>query len=152
MTRGLVIGIDPGLSGAIACYGPDGYRSEEMPVMRTGVKNKQCVNPLGVKDILLSMGSGTVYLERVRSMPGQGVVSVFSFGDTFGCLRAVVAVLGYPIVQVTPQKWKKYYTLSSDKEQARARAIEMFPKENFNRKKDSDRAEALLIAYYGSQQ
>jgi len=152
MTEKLFIGIDPGLSGAIACYGPDGYYSEPMPIMSAGAKGKNCVNPMGVKELLLTMGRGTVYLERVRSMPGQGVSSVFSFGDTFGCLRGVVAAMGYSVVQVTPQKWKKHFRLTSDKEQCRARAIELFPDENFNLKKDADRAEALLIAYYGYQQ
>lgn len=148
----MTIGIDPGLKGAIAVYDRDGYRSEEMPIMAKNGKGKNCINAVGVVEILRSMGKQSVYLEKVHSMPGQGVASMFSMGDSYGCLRGVIMTLGYPLVLVTPQTWKKYYTLGKDKEQCRARAIEMFPDENFNRKKDVDRAEALLIAYYGANQ
>jgi crossover junction endodeoxyribonuclease RuvC len=148
----MTIGIDPGLGGAIAVYDADGYRSEEMPVMATGAKGKRCINPLGVKELLQAMGNQTVYLEKVHSMPQNGGAANFSFGDSFGCLRGVIMTMGYPLVLVTPQMWKKHYRLTSDKEMCRARAIELFPEESFNRKKDVDRAEALLIAYYGVNQ
>jgi crossover junction endodeoxyribonuclease RuvC len=148
----MAIGIDPGIQGAVAVYDSDGYWSEEMPVMATGAKGKRCVNPVGVKAILRTMGKQTVFLEKVHSMPQNGGAANFSFGDSFGCLRGVIMTMGYPLVLVTPQVWKKHYRLTSDKEQCRARAIELFPEENLNRKKDADRAEALLIAYYGAQQ
>lgn len=108
-----------------------------------------CINPLGVKEILQSMGKQTVYLEKVHSMPKNGGAANFSFGDSYGVLRATCLVLGYPLVLVTPQEWKKHYKLTKEKEPCRAKAIELFPEENFNLKKDIDRAEAILIAYYG---
>lgn len=148
----MTIGIDPGITGAIAVYGSDGYYSEEMPVMAVGAKGKRCINPLGVRDLLLTMGKHTVYLEKVHSMPQNGGAANFSFGDSYGVLRATCLVLGYPLVLVTPQIWKKYFKLTSKKEVCRARAIELFPEENFNLKKDVDRAEAMLIAYYGACQ
>lgn len=148
----MTIGIDPGITGAIAVHDQNGYWAEEMPIMATGAKGKKCINPLGVKELLITMGKQTVYLEKVHAMPKNGSNANFSMGDSFGCLRGVIMTLGYPLVLVTPQMWKKHFRLTSDKEQCRARAIELFPEENFNRKKDADRAEAMLIAYYGSQQ
>lgn len=147
-----IIGIDPGITGGIAVYGPDGYWSEQMPVMAVGAKGRRCVNPLGVKDLLETMGHSVVYLEKVHSMPKNGGAANFSFGDSFGCLRGVVMSMGYPLVLVTPQTWKKHFKLTKDKEMCRARAIELFPLDNFNLKKDIDRAEAMLIAFYGAQQ
>ena len=148
------VGIDPGLNGAIAVYNKDGYYAEQMPVMAVGKKGKRQVNPLGVKAILQLMGKHTVYLESVHSMPQNGSAANFSFGDSFGVVRATCLVLGYPLVLVTPQAWKKHYGIVKDekKEQARALAISLFPEEDFNLKKDSDRAEAMLIAYYGVKQ
>lgn len=148
----MTIGIDPGITGAIAVLDDNGYWSEEMPTMATGAKGRRCVNPLGVRDILLSMGKQTVYLEKVHAMPVNGSVANFSMGSSFECVRTVCMLLGFPLVLVTPGSWKKHFKLTKDKEMCRARAIELFPEESFQRKKDVDRAEAMLIAYYGSQQ
>ena len=148
----MTIGIDPGIHGGVAVYNEDGYRSEEMPFMATGAKGRNCINPVGLKAILQLMGKQTVYLERVHSMPRDGVTRAFSLGDSFGCIRGVIMTLGYPLILVTPQIWKKHFKLTSDKELCRAKAIQLFPDEDLNRKKDVDRAEALLIAYYGAQQ
>lgn len=146
----MAIGIDPGLGGAIAVYGLDGYYAERMPTMATNAKGKRCVNPLGVKDLLVTMGKQTVYLEKVHAMPKNGSIANFSMGSSFECVRTCCLLLGFPLVVIKPTVWKKYYRLTSDKEQCRARAIELFPEENLNLKKDVDRAEALLIAYYGA--
>lgn len=148
----MTIGIDPGVTGAVAVFNKDGYWSEDMPVITMGTKNRYCINPIGLKELLINMGKQTVYLERVHAMPKNGGIGNFSMGDSFGAIRATCMTLGYPLVLVTPQSWKKFYNLSAKKEQCRARAVELFPEENFNRKKDIDRAEAMLIAHYGYHQ
>ena len=150
----MIIGIDPGLTGAVAVIGED-VEVHDIPVMARGKgqgRVKAQVNAAGLVELLdLSVDGGRadVYLERVASMPGQGVASMFSMGDTFGCIRGVCAALGYTVYLITPQEWKKAYKLGSDKEVIRAKAIELYPKAPLSRKKDHNRAEALLIARYG---
>jgi crossover junction endodeoxyribonuclease RuvC len=148
----MTIGIDPGITGAIAVYNADGYYSEDMPVMDKGAKGRRQINPLGIKNLLMMMGKQDVYLEMVHAMPVNGSQANFSMGDSFGSIRATVLTLGFPLVLVPPRTWKKYYHLTAKKEHARARAIELFPEEDFHFKRDVDRAEALLIAYYGAKQ
>ena len=159
----LIIGIDPGLSGALALMGNAGLLAlSDIPVMAKGkgsgkVKNE--VNAAGLNALLKEWVSGhaddvLVVIERVSSMPGQGVASMMSLGDTVGCIRGVVAARGYPVHWVTPQTWKKHYTLTAGKdvdgkELARAKAIQLFPEADLVRKKDHNRAEAVLIARWG---
>jgi len=150
-----MIGIDPGITGAIAFINGNGYLVEDLPVMANGkgtAKIKNCINPAALAELIkLNSDVGEqIYLERVSSMPGQGVASMFSMGDTFGSIRAVCAVLNRSLVIITPQEWKKYYKLGKDKELARAKAIQLFPDAPLSRKKDHNRAEALLIANYGA--
>jgi crossover junction endodeoxyribonuclease RuvC len=145
------IGIDPGLSGAIAIISGDKYEVHDIPIMQKGagtVKNE--INAKGMADILRKHVNypPTAAIERVNAMPGQGVSSVFSLGDSFGACRSVIACQGYPYVYITPTEWKKHYKLTSDKEEARALAIKMFPDAELHLKKHIDRAEALLIAAY----
>ena len=147
----MIVGIDPGLTGAIAFLDGESYFVEDMPVMARGKgagKVKNQVNPSELYTLLAMRGVKLACVERVSSMPGQGVAGVFSLGDTFGCIRGVIAAIGIPLELVTPQKWKKYYNIGSDKEIVRARAIERFPKAELSRKKDHNRSEALLIARY----
>jgi len=150
----MIIGIDPGLTGAIAFIGRDGYLVEDLPTMANGkgkAKVKRQIDPGELFHMLRTMGDEAeqVYIERMASMPGQGVQTMFSLGDTFGCIRSVVALAGIPMEIISSQIWKKSYGLTSDKELARAKAIELFPTAGLSRKKDHNRAEALLIANYG---
>ena len=150
-----IIGIDPGLTGAVARISIDGAEVVDLPVMANGkgsskVKNQVNASELArILDELASPDGTIVFLERISSMPGQGVASMFSMGDTFGCIRGVCGALWLPTEVVTPQKWKKHFMLGADKEVVRARAIEAFPEQPLGRKKDHNRAEALLIAKYG---
>jgi crossover junction endodeoxyribonuclease RuvC len=153
MVKHQYIGIDPGLSGAIAIlWDDDAYEVSDIPIMSKGfgtVKNE--INAGGMKDILAAAivaGNVVAVLERVNAMPGQGVSSVFSLGDSFGSCRSVLACLDIPTLYVAPTQWKKHYGLTSDKEQARALAIRLFPKADLKLKKHIDRAEALLMALY----
>ena len=156
----LVIGIDPGLSGAIAFLPLDPTAGlpwvEDMPVIghsKSGfVKNAadvvalaKLLEPFGMS------GQAAVYLERVNAFPGQGVGSVFSLGMSFWGAAGVVAACGLPLHLVEPKDWKRHFRLSADKELARALASRYYPSVNLTRKKDHGKAEALLIARYGME-
>jgi crossover junction endodeoxyribonuclease RuvC len=148
----ITIGIDPGLSGAIGILDEGRYVDVvDMPIVSKGsgsVKNE--VDPAGLIKILRSYAPADEYvmavLERVNAMPGQGVSSVFSLGDSFGCARSAIAACRFEMTYIAPAQWKKHFKLTSDKEMSRALAIRMFPDAPLNLKKHSDRAEALLMA------
>ena len=148
----ITIGIDPGLSGAIGVLRDGNYVTVlDMPIVAKGsgsVKNE--VDPAGLATLLRQHVPAdeavAVALERVNAMPGQGSSSIFSLGDSFGCARAVVAACRFELIYVTPVKWKKHFSLSSQKELNRALATRLFPEAPLNLKKHVDRAEALLMA------
>ena len=151
-----IIGIDPGLSGGIAILDDlkifDIY---DMPIMSEGKKNKNQLNSAQLVNIirknLIPSGDTFLIVEQVSAMPGQGVTSMFNFGQTFGSIKGICAALNLPIFFVRPAKWKKHFDLiNSQKDSSRVKAIEMFPKFSpmFSRKKDSNKADAILIANY----
>jgi hypothetical protein len=145
-----ILGIDPGISGAIAFYFsefPERVSTEDMPVAGGDVD----ANTLSRR--LTIMTPDICVMERVGAMPGQGVSSTFKFGRAFGTAIGVVGALKLPLVFVTPAKWKAHFRLTADKEQGRALALRMFPAagEQFERRKDHHRAEAALIARYGAE-
>lgn len=148
----ITIGIDPGLTGAIAILNCGKYVNVfDMPIIAKGsgvVKNE--VDPAGLirllRENVLPEEDVSVALERVNAMPGQGSSSIFSLGDSFGCARSSVAACRFEMVYMTPTVWKKHFKLTSDKELCRAFAIKMFPDAPLNLKKYTDRAEALLMA------
>jgi crossover junction endodeoxyribonuclease RuvC len=148
----LVVGVDPGLTGAIG-FLRDGVfvAVEDMPTVLKGVGSvKSEVSPAGLKTLIrerLQPGESVVaVLERVGAMPGQGVSSVFSLGDSFGCARSVLATAGFETHLVSPVTWKKYYKLTADKELSRALAVKIWPSAPLHLKKHDGRAEALLLA------
>lgn len=149
----IVIGIDPGLKGAMAKLVNDSPAwTADLPTMdRPSGKGRQ-INGACLAEQLRHRNEVRVFIERVSAMPGQGVTGVFSFGFTAGVIDGVCAALGLPVEYVSPQVWKRHHgLLGKDKEASRARAIRMFPAlaGQLSRKKDADRAEALLIAAYG---
>ena len=154
----LIIGIDPVISGAI-CFFEDGHVKEiiDMPVMADGKKNKRQINgPQIYNEILnrinkLQKKDIIVVIEQVSAMPGQGVTSMFNFGQSFGILKGICSAMQISVYFVRPAKWKKYFNLiNSEKDASRTRAIEIFPyySSNLSRKKDSNKADAILIASY----
>ena len=130
----LIIGIDPGISGSI-CFFEDGKILEviEMPVMTEGKKNKKQVNGAQIYNEFLKIINGKdneirVVIEQVSAMPGQGVTSMFNFGQSFGILKGICSAMQLPMFFVRPAKWKKYFNLiNSQKDASRTRAIEIFP-------------------------
>ena len=154
-----IIGIDPGLSGAIAIL-EDGKIKElfDMPVMPDGKKNKRQLNSALlvklIKQNIESLENTIMIVEQVNAMPGQGVTSMFNFGQTFGAIKGICAAIGLPIFFVRPAKWKKHFELiNSSKDASRTKAIEMYPSisEQLSRKKDVNKSDALLIARYYSE-
>ena len=154
----LIIGIDPGISGSI-CFFEDGKILEviEMPVMTEGKKNKKQVNGAQIYNEFSNRinkkkdDEVRVVIEQVSAMPGQGVTSMFNFGQSFGILKGMCSAMQLPMYFVRPAKWKKYFNLiNSEKDASRTKAIEIFPyfSSNLARKKDSNKADAILIASY----
>ena len=154
----LIIGIDPGISGSI-CFFQDGKIVEvvEMPTMTEGKKNKkqvngsQIFNEISEKIKKLDRKEIKVVIEQVSAMPGQGVTSMFNFGQSFGILKGICSAMQLPMYFVRPAKWKKYFNLiNSEKDASRTRAIEIFPyfSSQLSRKKDSNKADAILIASF----
>ena len=151
-----IIGIDPGLSGGIAILDDlkifDIY---DMPIMSEGKKNKNQLNSAQLVNIIkkniISNGDTFLIVEQVSAMPGQGVTSMFNFGQTFGSIKGICAALNLPIFFVRPAKWKKHFDLiNSSKDASRTKVIEMYPSisPRLSKKKDVNKADAILIARY----
>ena len=151
-----IIGIDPGLSGGIAILDDlkifDIY---DMPIMSEGKKNKNQLNSAQLVNIikknLIPNGNTFLIVEQVSAMPGQGVTSMFNFGQTFGSIKGICAALNLPIFFVRPAKWKKHFDLiNSSKDASRTKVIEMYPSisPRLSKKKDVNKADAILIARY----
>ena len=131
----LIIGIDPGISGAI-CFFDNGKILDviEMPTMNEGKKNKRQVNGAQIYNEILkrinkiSNEDIRVVVEQVSAMPGQGVTSMFNFGQSFGIIKGICSAMRLSVYFVRPVKWKKYFNLiNSGKDASRTRAIEIFP-------------------------
>ena len=154
----LIIGIDPGITGSI-CFFEDGKIVDvvEMPNMAEGKKNKKQVNgaqiyyEISLRTKSLKKEEIKVVIEQVSAMPGQGVTSMFNFGQSFGILKGICSAMQLPMYFVRPTKWKKYFNLiNSEKDASRTKAIEVFPyfSSQLLRKKDSNKADAILIASF----
>ena len=154
----LIIGIDPGISGSI-CFFENGKILDvvEMPTMTEGKKNKRQANGSQIYNEIIKRINKTekqnirVIIEQVSAMPGQGVTSMFNFGQSFGILKGICSAMQLPMYFVRPAKWKKYFGLiNSEKDASRTKAIEMFPyfSSQLSKKKDSNKADAILIASF----
>ena len=153
-----IIGIDPGLSGAIAILeNKKVLKIFDMPVMSEGKKNKRQLNSAQLVNIVRENINNNeeiaVVVEQVNAMPGQGVTSMFNFGQTFGAIKGVCAALRLSIYFVRPSKWKKHFELiNSSKDASRTKVIEMYPylSNQLSKKKDVNKSDAILIARFYS--
>lgn len=145
-----VVGIDPGLSGALVLLNAAGelVAFSDMPVFTIDGKNRIDVHELGSQLARYNSEGTRAVIELVGAMPGQGVSSMFNFGFATGAIHGVVGALAMPLQTVTPAKWKKHFGISKDKDAARQLATRKWPHGPFSRKKDAGRAEAALIALY----
>jgi hypothetical protein len=146
----VIMGIDPGVSGAVAFYFPmvpSRIAVDDVPVAGGEINVHELARLIRIHRPTMAI------IERVNAMPGQGVASSFNFGRSYGDVRGVIGACDVPMHFVTPQKWKKHFGLSADKEESRLRAIRLFPSvaDSFKLKKHDGRAEAALIALYGAE-
>ena len=152
----IIIGIDPGINGAISIIeNKKIIEVYDTPTMIDGKKNKRQINGAQVTNIfkerLIGEKEVVVVVEHVNAMPGQGVTSMFNFGQSFGVIKGICAALNLPIYFVRPAKWKKHFNLiKTNKDASRTKVIEVYPEisSKLHRKKDSNRADAILIALY----
>jgi crossover junction endodeoxyribonuclease RuvC len=149
VTYKCILGLDPGVFGAIAFYFPD--QKAAISVYDVPTVGKE-INASALYDMINKYDPDLAVIEAVHAMPRQGVSSSFNFGVSFGIAKGVVGALHIPVIFVTPTKWKKHFGLNADKEKSRALAISTWPfSDHFRRKKDDGRAEAALLALYGFQ-
>ena len=152
----IIFGIDPGISGAISVLeNKKIIEVFDMPTMIDGKKNKRQVNGAQVTNIikekLNSNKETVVVVEHVNAMPGQGVTSMFNFGQSFGVIKGICSALSLPIHFVRATKWKKHFNLiKTNKDASRTKVIEAYPEisSQLSRKKDANKADAILIARY----
>ena len=152
----IVFGIDPGVNGALSVYEHKKLKEVfDMPTMSDGKKNKKQINAAQLALEIKKRADGSkdvaVVIEHVTAMPGQGVTSMFNFGQSFGVIKGICSALTMPIYFIRPVKWKKHFNLiGSSKDASRTKATELFP--NFSnemaKKKDANKADAILIGRY----
>lgn len=150
-----VLGIDPGLKGAVAVLSAKGELVEvwDMPTleMKVGKATKTRISPEVLAGELRNWQVTAAYMEGVSASPQMGVSSAFAFGEGFGLVKGVLAALQIPVTLVPPAKWKRDLGLNSSKDGSRAKAIAKWPAQagEFKRVKDDGRAEAALLAAWG---
>jgi crossover junction endodeoxyribonuclease RuvC len=151
VTATAILGIDPGLSGALALLDIDG--SLEVVDMPTLQLKKRVIDEYALARIIDNWSSRVreVWLEQVATRPGEGAVGAFTFGRGYGLLRGICAANFLTIIDVTPQTWKRALRVPAEKDGARAAASRVFPRhaDQWARVKDDGRAEAALIARHG---
>ena len=152
----VIFGIDPSVSGAISILENNKVLDAiEMPTIIDGKKNKRQVNGAQVVKIIKDQKyldkEKIIIVEQVNAMPGQGVTSMFNFGQSFGVIKGISAALEISIYFVRPSKWKKHFDLlKTNKDASRTKAVQIYPyiSDKLSRKKDSNKADAILIAKY----
>lgn len=152
----LIIGVDPGINGAIAKYDGTDLTVADFPKTKSKGRGFE-LNMAETYDLidLLFPKCDHAYIELVGARPQEGRSTVFKFGYATGAAHGLLmGMLRCPVTKVTPTVWKRFVGATADKDYSRTRACELFPcsAAEFSRKKDNNRAEAALIAYYGYMQ
>lgn len=145
-----ILGIDPGIHGALAYYDGTELLIWDMPIF----KKESGGNDLDIhrlKEIIFSAGAEHCILEKTTPLPGIGGKSAYSMGKSEGAIIGILASLNIPYTLVRPAQWKKAMDCPADKGLARQRASQLLPKfaHNWDRKKDDGRAESALLALFG---
>ncbi len=146
-----ILGIDPGLTGALALLSDDGLSVFDIPTLKVRTRGREVVWSEVARWVDAAGHIDHAVIEAVAAMPGQGVSSMFKFGYIAGGLRGIVAAHFIPSTSVAPKRWKRDMAVPKEKDGARARASELFPShcDLFLRVKDHGRAESALIALWG---
>jgi crossover junction endodeoxyribonuclease RuvC len=149
--NGGILGVDPGLTGALALHRDGEWILLDMPI--AGDAKHHEINGAEICRWLREYQPDHAFIEFASARPGQGVTGMFRFGAAYGAMKMALSACGVPYTVVTPQKWKKAVGVraGADKEASRQRALQLFPGEatNLARKKDHARADAMLLAYFG---
>jgi crossover junction endodeoxyribonuclease RuvC len=152
----VILGVDPGLSGAYAIlHGPSIVALDHLPVFKTqhgaSAKVRAELDLHRLKATIASFAVTHAFIERVAARPGQGVTSMFRFGEACGAIAGLLVGLGVPITYVRPQQWQKHHGIGPSPDAARQRAVQLYPEAAtlLARAKDGHRADALLLAAYG---
>ena len=150
----MILGVDPGLNGALAFLDvtAGSLTIHDMPTIEAGVRSKRVVDEAALARLIDPAAANAAFIEKVGAMPGNGAVSMFGFGVSYGLVRGVVAANFIPVTLVPPQTWKSKLGVPASKEGARARASQLLPAFSnlWSLAKHDGRAEAALIAYYGA--
>jgi len=150
-----VLGVDPGVSGALAIYDdsrPDYVFPIDVPTVPGKTRGRDVDWPALADEINITLGGADhAYIEQVNAGPGEGRATIFKFGYAAGGQRGIIVGSNIPVTMVLPQKWKREMRVTREKETSLALARTLFPEavDFFKRKKDHNRSEAALIAYYG---
>jgi len=151
-----VMGVDVGALGAFSLY-VDGKFEQvvDMPIVEVlrGGKNKRQVSAQGVASIIKVFAPTHAFVERTGAMPNQGTASMYAFGRAAGIIEGALASFSVPITYINPLVWQKATGCAKGKDAIRHRCMELHPEHQqmFSRVKDSGRADATMIAYFGSQ-
>jgi crossover junction endodeoxyribonuclease RuvC len=151
----LIIGIDPGVTGALALLSDNGDLIDvlDMPSLADGTKGRSTVNAVLLSELLAKWHAREAFCEFVSSRPTDGAVQAFAFGRCRGAIEGVCGALSLPITLITPQSWKRWHGIppGDQKDMARSKAIAKWPAmaQRFARKLDHNRAEACLIGLCG---
>lgn len=145
-----ILAIDPGLSGALACYNDElcALAVVDMPTIKT--KARQHIAEAELVRLIRTFAPNVAVIEQVHALPKQGVASTFNFGLGYGLVRGVLAALEIPVTFLTPPTWRRIAQVQgNDKNASRLRAMQLFPREAhlFSKVRDHGRAEAALIGY-----
>lgn len=154
-----ILGVDPGLSGALAWYDPTDRSVivHDMPTFQIdrnkGHRREIDYYNLGRLIDTYAADTKSAFVERVASMPAQGIASAFTFGEAFGAVKGAIAANLIPMQLITPQVWKRSFGLTQDKDASRRAASQLLPAHGaqWQRSKDDGRAEAVLLAIFGSK-
>jgi crossover junction endodeoxyribonuclease RuvC len=153
-----ILGIDPGLDGAIAVLTEAGelVAVHDMPTLEDGAKGRRAVNAALFASVIYSSYAAAAYCELVGPRPTDSTTGAFGFGRSRGIIEGVLAAAGIPLAMIAPPVWKRASNIAPGKENkdsARSVAISRWPSQAalFARKCDCDRAEAALIAVAGMQ-
>ena len=147
----ITMGVDPGISGAAAFVNDAGDLLDVFDLPLVGESTSARIDAANLSSLIRAIGPSRVIIEQVGARPGQGVSSMFRFGEAVGTVIGIVGALAIPFERVTAARWKKAFRLDAEKESARARALELWPAHahEFRLKKNHGRAEAALIALFG---
>jgi crossover junction endodeoxyribonuclease RuvC len=164
--RELILGVDPGFSGALALYDHVKHvvvAVTDMPIAENKAGKRRVDTALlsafleiyatEIKFAVVEEVGAMTYTNARGEIRGQGAASSFAFGKAAGALEGVLTALRIPIVYVKPAVWKMLMAVGADKDTSRQKASDLFPNDapRWSRKKDDGRAEALLLAYFGAQ-